>query len=53
MDEGLCAPCQRLVAIAEDGTIAKHTVWYTEYGKWYQRACSGTGLKPDEMPEET
>lgn len=51
MDEGLCTGCQRLEPIAEDGTIAKHTVWYTECGRWSQVPCGGVGLVPTEQED--
>lgn len=50
--EGFCPACERLEPIADNGLIAEHRVWYTEFGKWHQVTCRGTGVEPGELPKE-
>lgn len=52
MNEGYCEACTRLEPLNDDGKLADHTVWYTEFGKWHQVTCRGAGLEPSE-PEDT
>lgn len=52
MMEGFCGACERLEPLNRDGTVAPHTKWHAEFGRWHQVTCRGSGLDPTE-PEET
>lgn len=53
MNEGYCEACTRIVVLNVEGGLAQHTVWHSEFGRWHQVTCKGTGLEPTEQPEGT